>query len=467
MNLRYFVILINYFKKMEEKELWQAVLNEIELQISKANYITWFKNTYIASKNEGVVCVAVPNGFSKEWLENKYNKYILKSLRNNASEVKKVQYIIENKKPQTKVLELEKEEATKELQETQLQFEELKINKYTNINPKYTFDSFVVGPSNELAHAASLSVVKKPGLLYNPLFIYGGVGLGKTHLLQAIGNLLSIKNKEVIYLTSEKFTSEFIAAIQNQNIAGFKDKYRKKDVLIIDDIQFIAGKEQTQEEFFHTFNALHEQNKQIILSSDRPPKAIPTLEERLRSRFEGGMLVDVGSPNYETRVAILKNKLKNKNISLADDVINYIANNIKNNIRELEGALNLIIASSKLYNNEIDAKKAEKILSHITKKSKKPTTHKKIIKVVADFYEISEKELLGKNRKRQIVLPRQVAMFLMRQELNSSYPYIGERFGGKDHTTVIHACIKINKELKQNNNLEEELNFIKQQIYID
>jgi len=273
---------------MDEKELWQAVLNEIELKISKANYITWFKNTYIASKNKGVVSVAVPNGFSKEWLENKYNKYILKSLRNNANEVKEIQYVVENKKPQTKILEIKKEEAEKELYETQLQFEELKVDKNTNLNPKYTFDNFVVGPSNELAHAASLSVVKKPGLTYNPLFIYGGVGLGKTHLLQAIGNSISLEKKSVAYLTSEKFTSEFISAIQNQNIEGFKNKYREQDVLIIDDIQFIAGKEQTQEEFFHTFNALHEQNKQIILSSDRTPKSIPTLEERLRSRFEGG-----------------------------------------------------------------------------------------------------------------------------------------------------------------------------------
>lgn len=452
---------------MNEKELWQAVLNEIELQVSKANYITWFKNTYIDSKDAGVVCVAVPNGFSKEWLENKYNKYILKALRSNANEVKEVRYIIKNKRPQAEILEPEKEDAIKELQETQLQFEEFKIDKNTNLNPKYTLSSFVVGPSNELAHAAALSVVEKPGLLYNPLFIYGGVGLGKTHLLQAIGNLLSSKNKNVIYLTSEKFTIEFIEAIQNQNISGFKNKYREKDVLIIDDIQFLAGKEQTQEEFFHTFNTLHEQNKQIILSSDRPPKAIPTLEERLRSRFEGGMLVDVGIPNYETRVAILKNKLKIKNVSIEDDVLNYIANNIKNNVRELEGALNLIIASSKLHNNEMNTKQAEKVLSHITKKSRNPTTHKKIIKTVADFYEISEKDLLSKNRKKQVVLPRQIAMFLIRQEMNSSYPFIGERFGGKDHTTVIHACEKISREIKQNNNFEEELNFIKQQIYLN
>lgn len=450
---------------MEEQKLWQTVLSEIELDISKANFITWFKNTYISDKKDGVVTVAAPNGFSKEWLENKYGKQILKSLRNNANEVKEVKYIIENKKPAPKINLKEKEE--KDLEDTQLQFEEFKIDKTTNLNPKYTFSSFVVGPSNELAHAAALSVVKKPGLTYNPLFIYGGVGLGKTHLLQAVGNEFSKNNSPVMYLTSERFTSEFISAIKNQDIESFKNKYRKKDVLIIDDIQFLAGKEQTQEEFFHTFNALHEQNKQIILSSDRPPKAIPTLEERLRSRFEGGMLVDIGYPDYETRVAILKTKIKNKNISLSEDVINYIANNIQKNIRELEGALNLVIASSKLHDNEISLNQAKKILSHITHKPKKPIGYKKIFKTVSNFYEVDEKELIGKNRKREVVLPRQVAMYLMRKEMESSYPTIGEKFGGKDHTTVIHACDKIEEALKNNNTFEEEFNFLKQQLYAE
>ncbi|MEX2144971.1 MAG: chromosomal replication initiator protein DnaA [Candidatus Spechtbacterales bacterium] len=450
---------------MNEQKLWQSALNEIELQLSKANFITWFKNTYIASKKGGVVHVAVPNAFSREWLENKYNKYIFKALRDKDGNIKEIKYIIENKKPvaQTAVSEYKQEE----VEETQLQFEELQIDKETNLNPKYTFESFVVGPSNELAHAAAVSVSKKPGLMYNPLFIYGGVGLGKTHLLQAVGNKFASKDKSVVYLTSERFTSEFISAIQHQGIEGFKDKYRKINVLIIDDIQFIAGKEQTQEEFFHTFNALHEQNKQVILSSDRPPKAIPTLEERLRSRFEGGMLVDIGYPDYETRVAILKTKIKNKNVSLEEDVINYIATSVQRNIRELEGALNLIIASSKLNNNEMDLERAKKILSHLTHKPQKPITYKKIVQTVSNFYEIKEKELLGKNRKREIVVPRQVAMFLMRKEMKSSYPFIGERFGGKDHTTVIHACEKIEKEMRENNDREEELDFIKQQLYSD
>ncbi|MEX0878072.1 MAG: chromosomal replication initiator protein DnaA [Candidatus Spechtbacterales bacterium] len=452
---------------MDEQELWQSVLNEIELQTSKANFITWFKNTYIANKKNGVVTVAAPNGFSKEWLENKYGKQILKFLRAQENEIKEIRYIIENKKPQNILTDTKRKDGIPDIEESQLQFEEFKIDKNTNLNPKYTFESFVVGPSNELAHAAAFSIFKKPGLTYNPLFVYGGVGLGKTHLLQALGNKFSSKGISVVYLTSERFTSEFISSIQNQDIDGFKNKYRKKDVLIIDDIQFLAGKEQTQEEFFHTFNALHEQNKQIILSSDRPPKAIPTLEERLRSRFEGGMLVDIGYPDYETRVAILKTKIKDRNISLTDEVIHYIASNIQRNIRELEGALNLVVASSRLYNNEVDLERAKKILSHITHKPSKPISYKKILKAVCNFYEVEEEELLGKNRKRDIVLPRQVAMYLMRTELKTSYPTIGDRFGGKDHTTVIHACDKIEYQLKDNTTFEEEFNFLKQQLYVE
>src|SRR3989338_536290 len=451
---------------MNEYDLWQVVLTEIEPQISKANFVTWFKNTYISSKKDGVVSVAVPNAFSREWLENKYTKPIMRSLRNTSRDIREIRYIIENKKP-TIITAQNQTVEKRDIEETQLQFEELQIDSVTNLNPKYSFDNFVVGSSNELAHAAAISITKKPGALYNPLFIYGGVGLGKTHLLQAIGNTFAQTRKKVLYITSERFTSEFITSISNQTIDSFKNKYRNKDVLIIDDIQFIAGKEQTQEEFFHTFNTLHETNKQIILSSDRTPRSIPTLEERLRSRFEGGMLVDIGYPNYEMRVAILKTKVKSKNIFLSEEVINYIANNIQKNVRELEGALNLVIASSKLNNNETNLEQAKKILSHITSKQNKPISYKKIFKTVSDFYEIEEKSLLGKNRKREIVLPRHIAMFLMRSELKASYPFIGERFGGKDHTTVMYACAKIEKEVNTNHNLEQEIGLIKQQIYSD
>lgn len=452
---------------MTDRELWQIVLTDIEPQISKANFITWFKNTYITSKREGIVSVAVPNAFSKEWLENKYNKYIMKSLRDTINDIRGVNYVIENRKPNIMLAQQNIKIQDTEIEKTQMRFEELQIDRETNLNPRYTFENFVVGPSNELAHAAAVSVSKNPGTLYNPLFIYGGVGLGKTHLLQAVGNTVKKINKNILYLSSERFTSEFINAIKNQNMESFKNKYHSKDVLIIDDIQFIAGKEQTQEAFFHTFNTLYEQNKQIIISSDRTPGSIPTLEERLRSRFEGGMLVDIGSPNYETRIAILKTKIQNKNVSLSDEVIDYIANNIQKNVRELEGALNLVVASSQLHNNEVTLGNAKKILAHITNKPKKPTSYKKIFKVVSDFYEIEEKDLIGKNRKKEVVLPRQIAMYIMRKELESSYPYIGEKFGGKDHTTVMYACEKIKNALTNNNTLEQELGLIKQQIYID
>src|SRR3990167_2283745 len=401
---------------MNEYDLWQVVLTEIEPQISKANFVTWFKNTYISSKKDGVVSVAVPNAFSREWLENKYTKPIMRSLRNTSRDIREIRYIIENKKP-TIITAQNQTVEKRDIEETQLQFEELQIDSVTNLNPKYSFDNFVVGSSNELAHAAAISITKKPGALYNPLFIYGGVGLGKTHLLQAIGNTFAQTRKKVLYITSERFTSEFITSISNQTIDSFKNKYRNKDVLIIDDIQFIAGKEQTQEEFFHTFNTLHETNKQIILSSDRTQRSIPTLEERLRSRFEGGV--------------------------------------------------NWAIPSQKHNKNETNQEQAKKILSQKTSKPNKPISYKKIFKTVSDFYEIEEKSLLGKNRKREIVLPRQIAMFLMRSELKASYPFIGERFGGKDHTTVMYACAKIEKEVNTNHNLEQEIGLIKQQIYSD
>ena len=448
---------------MTEQELWQAVLADIELQTSRANFITWFRNTYVTSRKNGVVSVAVPNGFTREWLQSKYHKAILKSLRNATPEVKEVRYIIETKKAPPSLLP--SRPVATPTDAGQLAFEELNVNQSTNLNPKYTFDSFIVGPSNELAHAAAVSVSKKPGTVYNPLFIYGGVGLGKTHLLQSIGNTLA-QTKNVAYISSERFTNDFISSVQEGSMEAFKNKYRKKDVLIIDDIQFIAGKEQTQEEFFHTFNALHEQNKQIILSSDRPPRAIPTLEDRLRSRFEGGMLVDIGYPDYETRLAILQAKAKEKEAVLRAEVLEYIAHNIQKNVRELEGALNLIIASSKqLYNNDISLEQAKKTLSHLIGRPQKPIGFQHIIKTVSQFYEISEADILGKNRKQEVVLPRQVVMFLMRDELRNSYPFIGEKLGGRDHTTVMHACSKIERSLQKNESFEDELNLIKQQLY--
>ncbi len=450
---------------MNTKDLWQVVLGEVELTISKANFITWFKSTKIHSNKDGIITISAPNGFTKEWLENKYNKLILKILRNNSSDIKELKFTIGENKPIINIKNSKKPITT--LINNQLNFQELNLDKETNLNPKYTFNNFVIGSFNELAQAASRGVIKHIGTLYNPLFIYGGVGLGKTHLLQAIGNEISRKhpNKKIKYLSSEKYTRELVDAISKKGMDTFKDKYYKIDTLIIDDIQFIAGKEKTQEEFFNTFNALYQKNKQIIISSDRAPKAIPTLEDRLRSRFEGGMIADISQPDLETRTAILKNKSEEKKFKISEDVLNHVAANVQNNIRELEGALNRIIAFSQINNTIPTIKNINEILSQIINTPKKITNCKKIFQVVSEFYDINVEDLFNRSRKKQLVQPRQISMYLIRKELNGSYPYIGEKLGGRDHTTVMYACKKINGEIENNNSLQYEINLIRERLY--
>jgi chromosomal replication initiator protein len=454
---------------MTNQELWQTVLSEIELSISKANFTTWFKNTSIISQKDGEIVVGVPNGFTREWLENKYNKIILKSLRDAIGKVKKVNYIIASSiKPTTgpKIKRDEKKDKKPIVLKEQLDIQEYKIDENTNLNPRYNFDSFVVASFNELAYAASQSVIKDLGKVYNPLFIYGGVGVGKTHLIQAIGNeIIKLKDKKISYLSSEKFSADLISAISEGRVEQFKDKYRKVDVLIIDDIQFLAGKEKTQEIFFHTFNNLYEKNKQIILSSDRPPKAIATLEERLRSRFEGGMIADIGIPEFETRLVILKKKAQDIGIELSEEAYSYIASNIQKNVRELEGALNRVVAFIRLNNTMPNQKQLIKILKTIIANPQKRTNYKKIAEIVADFYDININDLITRSRKREVVKPRQITMYLMREELKSSYPFIGLKLGGRDHTTAIYACEKIGKEIENNTELEQELNLIKERLY--
>lgn len=447
---------------MTKEDLWQAVLAQIQLNISPANFATWFKNTGIVSYKESKVMVSVPNSFAKEWLENKYGKTIFKILFNLDKEIKQVNYTIGKSNLKT----LKRVPAS--LPEVgQLEFEELKIDKETNLNHRYTFKNFVIGPFNELAQAAGWAVTKKPGSVYNPLFVYGGVGLGKTHLLQAIGNevIKNFNQKKVKYTPAEKFTAGVVSSIKNHDVENFKSKYRAVDVLILDDVQFLAGKEKTQEEFFHTFNALYEKNKQIILSSDRPPKAIPALAERLRSRFEGGMIGDIGYPDYETRIAILKTKSQEKGFDFPEDILNYIASNIQRNIRELEGALNRLNTYQKINNQTPNLETAKSLLRTLFLSPSKLTTPRKIIQTVSDFYELKERELLSPSRKKEVVRPRQIAMFLLREELKSSYPFIGRKFGGKDHTTAIHACVKVSKELEANEALADEIDSIKQRIF--
>jgi chromosomal replication initiator protein len=447
---------------MDARELWQTVLSQIQLTLSPASFATWFKDVEISSIENGQVMISVPNSFVKEWLEQKYHKMIFKILHNLNEGIKEIKY--EVARPQLKSIKKTLSET-----ENQLEFPEFKVDKETNLNSRYSFKNFVVGPFNELAHAAASAVVKNPGQVYNPLFVYGGVGLGKTHLLQAIGNEIvkNFKNKKVKYLQTEKFVSEVISAIRNHQIENLKLIYQEIDVLIIDDVQFLAGKEKTQEEFFYIFNSLYEKNKQIVLSSDRPPKSIPTLTERLRSRFEGGMIADITFPDFETRMAILKSKLQEKRAEVSEEVLSYIASIIQKNIRKLEGALNIIIANQKIQETQVDLKTAKILLKDFVSNNVKILTPKEIIKAVAEFYDISENELLSNSRKKEIVKPRQIAMYLLRECLNFSFPSIGEKFGGKDHTTVIHACEKIAKNLEKSEELREEIYLIKQRFGIE
>jgi chromosomal replication initiator protein len=447
---------------MEKEEIWQAVLAQIQLMTSPANFATWFKNTRISSFNNGKVTISVPNSFVKEWLQQKYSKTIFKILKNLNSEVKELEYQVE--KGGLRIFDKREYEIP---ESSQLLFKEMEIDKKTSLNPRYTFSNFVVGSFNELAHAAAMAVVKNPGQIYNPLFIYGGVGLGKTHLLQAIGNEIIRENqkKKVKYIPSEKFVSEVILSIKDHQIEKLKSFYQSFDVLIVDDVQFLSGKEKTQEEFFYTFNSLYEKNKQIVLSSDRPPKAIPALTERLRSRFEGGMIADISLPDFETRLAILRKKSEERGVNFSEEILNYIASNIKKNIRELEGALNILVTYQKLNQKYPDFQTTKQLLKNLISPPNKISNLKKIIKAVAEFYDISEKEIISNSRKREYVKPRQIAMYLLREELKASFPFIGRKFGGKDHTTAIHAWKKISKELKNNENLVEELINIREKIF--
>ena len=450
---------------MNNQELWQTVLAQIQLNISQANFITWFKNTEIIDKKNEIIYISVPNNFTKEWLENKYHKTILKILQESGEKVKNIKYkiipFIEHSTT-TKSLKTEKKET-----EGQMEFDQLKINKKSGLNPRYSFDNFIVGSFNELVYAAAMAVCENPGKNYNPLFIYGGVGLGKTHTLQAIGQKIieNFPTKNVKYISSERFTSEILSSIRNQTIENLKYLYSQTDVLIVDDIQFLSGKEKTQEEFFHIFNVLHEKGKQIILSSDRPPKIISSLEERLRSRFEGGMIADIGIPDFETRIAILKAKSQEQGVEFSDEIFNYIASNIKKNIRELEGALNKIIIHLKL-KKRIDLETTKDLLKNLIISPRKIINFKKIIESVTDFYNLKEKELFLPSRKKELVHPRQIAMYFLRKELKYSYSFIGQKFNKKDHTTIMHACKKIEKEISNSaESLFEEINLIHEKIY--
>lgn len=447
---------------MDTNGAWQTVLGEMEVSLSRANFTTWFKNTNLASVENGDVVVSVPNIFTKEWLENKYHKQITDALRKSIPEIKSVTYKVGATAVKADPI------PTATIQETVVvsdPTEDLPEN-YGKLNPKYTFSSFVPGDNSKLAFAAAQSVAKNPGSVYNPLFIYGGVGLGKTHLMQAVAHEIIKANPrtKIEYVSSEKFTSDFISSL-NKNSSSFKDKYRKVDILMIDDLQFLAGKEQTQVEFFHTFNALHQAGKQIILASDRPPKSIPTLEERLRSRFEWGLIVDIQPPDLETRIAILQRKSRERGVEIPLEALDYIARQIQHNIRELEGALNRIFAYLELNGSEPDLATITNILGGLLAGTKRRgITPKVILEKTADFYDIGVDEITGSKRDKEIVMPRQIAMYLMREELHLSYPKIATEIGKKDHTTVMHGVEKVEREIDSSEQLRQEINLIRERL---
>ena len=448
---------------MDNEHLWNNVLVEIELAVSKANFNTWFKDTRIIKQEDGVVFVSVPNTFAKDWLFNKYHKTILKSLRTLSENIRAVEYFVT--KDSGKRHDTEASHATHGTPAAELPLNDFYIDKENNLNPKYTFETFVVGPFNELAHAAAQAVVKKPGSVYNPLFVYGNTGHGKTHLIQAVGN--HIKNqgggKKVFYVTSEKFALDYVNSVQANKVNLFKEKYRKYDILIMDDIQFLSNKEKTQEELFHLFNTLYESNKQIIFSSDKHPNFIPNLEDRLKSRFSAGMIIDIPTPDKESRLAILKNKARLSLAQIAPEVLEYMATEIEGNIRELEGMLNVLICQSELKGKELNIGEVKNLIKY-SAKPKKAVSVKEVTKAVASFFNIEESDIYEKTRRKEIVKPRQLAMYILRQDFSVSYPLIGQKLGGRDHTTVIHSCEKIKEELKANTSLEQELNQIRAMI---
>jgi chromosomal replication initiator protein len=459
---------------MQPSSLWQAVLGEIELSISRGNFVTWFKNTCLLREDEERIVVGVPNVFIKQQLERKYNDLIVETLRKNGAGAQAVEYKIHSgltpaREEEPLVLKPtggEPSAATATAAKPAVTTTALTHTYRQGLNERYTFDNFIVGSGNELAYAACQAVAAQSGTKYNPLFLYGGVGIGKTHLMQAVGNAVMTTNPaaRVVYISSEQFLQEFVDALRYKKISDFTDFYRSADVLIVDDIQFIAGKEKAQEEFFHTFNALHQASKQIIISSDKPPRDIPTLEERLRSRFVWGMSIDMQTPDFETRCAILQIKSEMHGATLPRDVVDYLAQNVQTNIRELEGALNQLLAWCEMRGLEPTIGIASSLLGSAQARPKHISA-RQIIERVARHYQVPMEDIMGPKRDKDIVVPRQVAMYMLRSELHLSFPKIARELGRKDHTTAIHSIEKIEKEAQADADIRSAISSIKGKLY--
>ena len=463
---------------MDAQALWQAALGELELSLPKSHFMTWFKHTFIGAIEGNRVCVCVPNDWTKSWLQTKYHDMILRALRNaSQGTVREVHYKKEAKSAvvmealaHVTIATPQNDPAQEPLSATFSTQTAADTSHGSDIglNPRYQFHAFVVGKNNELAHAACLAAASRPGEAYNPLFLYGGAGMGKTHLLQAIGHhvLRERPNARVRYVTSERFTNEFISSIRSGAAEEFKNQYRNVDVLLVDDIQFLSNKDRTQEEFFHTFNALHQNNKQIVMAADRSPKELQSLEARLVSRFEWGMMADISRPDFETRVAILETKAREKNYSIATDLLHVIAGAVQSNIRELEGILNKVIAYHQFKNLAPTLQSLEPILQGFMPQSTKRTlTPRVLLTVITQFYDIPLEDLLGKSRERRFALPRQIAMYLLREELKCSFPAIGDHLGSRDHTTAMHACEKISALLQEDEQTKRDITLLRERLY--
>ncbi len=440
------------------KELWEYVLTQVELSISTANFNTWFKTSFIVKiGDDGVIYIGVPSQFFKDWYLKKFHSLLLKIVRDVSYEFRNIEYVITKDERRAVQKEVKNKQG-----EIKLPLNDFYINKDDNLNPKYTFDTFVVGSFNTLACTAAKVVVEKPGITYNPLFIYGDTGRGKTHLIQAIGNSFKKQHpgRKVFYLTSEKFSVDYLDALQAGTANRFKDKYRKYDLLIMDDVQFLSRKEKTQEELFHLFNALHNENKQIIFSSDTSPLAIPDIAERLKGRLASGMSIDIGEPDTESRMAIVQKKAALHGFMLSPDVIEYIATMVTGSIRELEGMVNSIVCSAQMKGCAPDIVDVRKALRSFIRPHKNISI-KNIVNKVSAFYGIHEDSIYEKTRKKDVVRPRQIIMYILREDFNISYPIIGSKLGGRDHTTVIHSCEKIKREIVVDSDLSKEIQSIR------
>ncbi|OQY44228.1 MAG: hypothetical protein B6242_13120 [Anaerolineaceae bacterium 4572_78] len=461
------------------EKIWQKTLEKLQLQMTKAAYDTWMRDTYVVHQEENVYTIGVQNGYAKDWLENRLHDAIINILSSIVGDTVQVTFVVSNKadvqdmedtsiqqsphKRDRFSLEFDSQEVT--MEKSSLFNGGMRLRGNLKLNNHYTFEQFVVGASNRLAHAAALAVMDAPGIAYNPLFLYGGVGLGKTHLLQGIAHRALANNLRVIYISTETFVNDFINAIRQHETDAFREYYRNTDFLLIDDIQFIAGKESTQEEFFHTFNDIHSAGGQIVITSDRMPKAIPTLEDRLSSRFEWGLQADIQPPNFETRVAILRFKAEIANIQVPNDVIEFIARRARSNIRELEGALNKVVAQVTLNQEPMSQEQAKLALQDLVP-CPISITIEQIIKVIVNYYDLSVDDIKSSKRNKKISVPRQIIMYLARTELKLSFPQIGESLGGRDHTTILHGYHKIEDRINYNENTRQDIVRIREALYL-